>query len=100
MANYVELRGLFKDSPLLNRVTMATVIAANNLLAGAPTAASKAYASAVFENPEAEARKVFMAVLATNNSLSVAAIQGATDAAIQTAVNTVVPLLRDARAGV
>ena len=100
MATYAELRSLFKDSALLNRVTVATIVSANGLLSGAPTAASKAYAAACFSDPEGEARKVLMAVLAVNKALTVTQIQGAADAAMQTQVDAVVPLLRDARAGV
>lgn len=100
MATYVEIRNLFSDSSLLNRTGVATIVAANALLSGAPTAASKAYAAAVFQDPEGEARKVLMAVLSANKALTVAQIQGVTDANLQTAVDAVIPMLRDARAGV
>ena len=99
MATYTEIRSLFQDSALLNRTGVATIVAANALLGGAPTAASKAYAAACFADPEGEARKVLMAVLAANKALTVAQIQGVTDTNLQTAVDAVVPMLRDARAG-
>lgn len=100
MATLRELRGLFRDSDLLEKVESATVIAANNLLGSTPSAADKAWASQVFSDPFREAQKVLMAVLADNSAAATATIQGASDAAIQTSVNTVVPNLVDALAGV
>lgn len=100
MADYLEIRKLFNDDTLINRVTVAAIIAANNLLSGTPTAADKAYASAVFANPRGEAGKILMSVLAANNSATVSQILGSSDASIQTNVDLVVPLLVDALAGV
>lgn len=100
MATLQELRSLFNDSDLTEKVEAAVVIAANTLLSGSPTAAQKAWAAAVFSAPKNEASKALMAVLAENSSATVAQIQQATDAAIQTAVNGVVQVLVDAMAGV
>ena len=100
MATYTELRSLFNDSDLLEKIDTAVVIAANNLINGTPTAADKAWISAVLGDPRAEAEKALMVVLASNSGASVATIQGATDVAIQTNVDTVVPILVDALAGV
>lgn len=99
MASYQELRGAFSDDSLRNRIVMGTVIAAYGLLATAPTAADRAWISAVFESPEAEGRKVFMSVLAANAGMSLANITSATDAAIQTSIDTVVPQLVLAMSG-
>ena len=93
MATYTELRQQFSNDDLRNRVVAATVIAANNLLSGTPTAEQKAYAKAVFQNPRSEGEIVFMAVLAANKDATVAQIEGATDAAIQTRVDAVIPNL-------
>jgi len=93
MATYTELRNLFSDDALRNRLDVAAVVAANTLLGGTPTAADQGWAAAVFSNPRNEGQKAFMAVLAANKDLSVAAIQGATDAAIQSNVDAVVPSL-------
>lgn len=93
MATYTELRQQFSNDDLRNRVVAATVIAANNLLAGTPTAEQKAYAKQVFQNPRAEGEIVFMAVLVANKDATVAQIEGATDAAIQTRVDAVIPNL-------
>lgn len=100
MATYQELRSLFNDSDLLEKVEVATVIAANDLLATTPTTAQKAWAAQVFASPKTEAQKALMAVLAENSGLTVAQIQGATDTAVQTNVDGVASILVDALAGV
>lgn len=99
MATYSELRNLFNDSDLTEKVEVAIVVAAQELVAGTPTTAQKAWIAAAFANPSAEAKKALMAVLAANKDVTVAAIQGATDTAIQTQVNSVVSILVDAMAG-
>lgn len=93
MATYAELRALFNDDAMRNRLDVAVIIAANTLLGGTPTAADQNWAAAAFNNPRTEGQKAFMAVLAENKGLSVSAIQGATDAAIQTNVDAIVPSL-------
>jgi hypothetical protein len=100
MATYIELRGAFGNDELRNRVVMATVIAAHELLGGTPTAADRLWASAVFSAPEAEGRKAFMSVLAANAAAEILTIEGATDVAIQAQVDAVVPQLVSAMAGV
>lgn len=93
MASYLELRGLVNDADLVNKIDIAIVIAANNLLSGTPTAAQQKWAAKVFNDPRSESQKALMAVLAKNNAASIAAIQAATDAAIQTQVDSVVGAL-------
>lgn len=100
MATYTELRTLFTDSDLMEKVEVAVVIAANTLIAGTPTAADKVWAASVFSNPKTEASKALMSVLAENNDAAVAVIQAATDTSIQTNVDAIVPILVDAMAGV
>lgn len=90
MASYTELRDLFSNDALKNKLDIATIIAANNLLSGTPTAAEQKWAAHVFANPRAESQKALMAVLATNNGLTVAQITGASDAAIQSGVDSVI----------
>lgn len=100
MATYTEIRNLFQDADLRNKVTTAIIIAADGILnEPSPTVPRKAWANKVFSNPEAEARRVFMSVLAANKDATVAAIQGATDAAIQTNVDDAVDLFIDADSG-
>ena len=96
MATYTEIRDLFNDSTLSNRVEVAVIVAANNL---ADNVSNNAWVAQAYSNPTAEAKKVLMAVLATNAGLDVSAIQGATDAALQTAVDSAVVILVKALAG-
>lgn len=100
MATYLELQGLFNDNDLNIRVRTAVIIAANDLLSGAPAAADRAFALNVFSNPKSMSEKVLMSVLAENSDATVANIQGASDSAIQANVDTVIPSLVSALAGV
>lgn len=99
MASYTDLRGIFNDSVLRNQVVMATVVAAYELVQGAPTANDRAWASLVAANPQSEGMKVFMFILAANRALTISTIQGASDSSIQTQVDAVVPSLVLALAG-
>lgn len=99
MASYTELRNLFSDDAFKNKVDIATVIAANNLLSGTPTTAQQVWAAKVFDSPRSESKKALMAVLAENSGLTTAQILGASDANIQTAVDGVVDALVAANAG-
>lgn len=99
MASYLEIRGLFNDGDLQNKIETAVVISAYNLTASTPTAAQKAWIASVFANPGNVGKSALMAVLAANKGLSVSAIQSATDAAIQTNVDNIVQTLIDAMSG-
>ena len=94
MATYSELYDLRANSALKNRITIACIIAAEAIRTEAPTTTNNAnrlvWAKAVFANPDGEANRMLMALLAQNAGLTVAQIQGATDAAIQTGVNNAV----------
>ena len=98
MATYTEIRNLFSDDALRNRVVVATVVAASDLLAGTPTVDDQKWAANVLSSPRGEGQKSFMAVLALNKAATVAVITGATDAAIQANVDTIVPDLVAAHA--
>lgn len=93
MATLLEIRQMFSDDDFRNRVTSATVIAANALLAGTPTADEKAFAKSVFQSPVSVGAIVTMAVLAANSSATVTQMRSASDTAIQNQVNAVVPNL-------
>ena len=97
MATYTEIRDLFNDSELLNRVEVAVIIAANGL---ADNANNNSWVEKAYSSTSSESKKALMAVLATHNTLSVADIQGATDTALQLAVDTAVSTLVKAQAGV
>ena len=91
MAIYKDLHGLHNDSALRNRVMVACIIAAETVMnedGGVANHANRLiWAASVLVNPQAEARRMFMAVLAANKDASVEAIQGASDEQIQANVN-------------
>ena len=93
MALYIDLRNLFADDTLKNRVDVAVIVAASGLLAGAPTLDEQKWAAAVLNSPRTESRKAFMAVIAANKSATIEQILNANDTALQTNVDEVVPAL-------
>lgn len=93
MATLAEIRELFNNDDFRNKVTSATVIAANNLLSGTPSVDEKVFAKNVFETPDAMGKIVTMSVLAANSGLTKTQIENANDAAIQTNVDSVIPNL-------
>ena len=97
MATYTELRALFNDSDLLERVEAAIIIAANDL---ASNAANNAWVAEAFKSPNSEAKKALMGVIAANSGSTVAQIQGASDSVLQTNVDSVVATLVNAKAGI
>lgn len=94
MATYLELFALRANSDLQDKVTVAVVKKAQTLLDGAsPTAAQVTWAKEAIENPKPKALSLLNYLLAANSSATVAAIQGASDATIQTHVDTAVDAL-------
>ncbi len=93
MATFTDLYDLISNDGLRNRVRVATRNAAQDLLDGVPTADQIDWAAEVFSNPKSESKKAFESILATNQTATVANILAATDAAIQTNVDAVVPKL-------
>ena len=101
MATYIELRKLFNDGDLLNKIDVAIIVAANDLInGGTPTTADKAWAVMARLKPRSQSEIALKALLADNKSASVSTIQGSTDSTIQTVVDSVAPTLVDALAGV
>ena len=100
MATYTEIRDLFNDSELKNRIEVAAIVYAQSLIAGTPTATQKAWVSDVLSAPAREASKLTLGILAANKDFTLAQIQGASDAVIQAQVNVIAPILIDALAGV
>lgn len=89
MATYQELFDLRSNSDLRNKVAVACVKKAQALLGlPTPTADQVAWASSTLASPIAQADKIFAYVLAANSAATVAQITSATDAAIQTNVDT------------
>lgn len=99
MATYDELITVLNDGGLSKRVSIALMISAHTVLQGTPTANDRAFAKQVFESPERASLPALRYLLAADNALTVAQIQGATDAAIQTRMDEAFPILAAAAAG-
>lgn len=94
MATYLELLATGEDVDLGKRIRIACIVSAEAVRTESDTTPSHsarlAWAKEVFRNPQAEGNRMIWAVLAQNKDATVAQITGATDAAIQTAVNAAV----------
>ena len=91
MATYAELFELQKNRELRNKVTVAVIVAAEDIRAQTtPTAPRLAWAKAAFENPAQEAVRMLWAVLAANHTATREQIIGASDSAIQAKVDDAV----------
>lgn len=108
MAFYGEIRNLFDSSALRNKVETAVIVAAEGILnEGAPSVARKAWAAKAFLNPNAEAKRVMMAVLAAQKDTALATLMSvievdsaANNTIIQNNVDNAIDLFIDADAGV
>ena len=94
MATYLELFDLASSptlSSLRKRINVAVAIKAQTLAeAGTLTAPQIEWCKAALANTQAFEQTVLNYVLAYNNAVTVAQIEGATDAQVQNAVNTAV----------
>ena len=99
MATLTELVTLFSDSGLRNRITAAAIIKAQTVLvdASAP-AARKAWAESCLTNTNSMVELLFKYVLAASKAASLANITGASDEAIQSAVNAAIDAVYPAEA--
>ncbi len=99
MSTYEELYNLRNDSALKNRVTTGVIIAAETVMGEAPATVNHdnrlLWAKAVFTNPKREADRMYMAVLAANESATVDAIKTAPDTTIQTNIDDHIDLFAD-----
>lgn len=95
MATYIELRTAASNTTLRQRVAVACVVAANDIREEDPGTANHtarlAWAKSVYASPETVASSVLWSVLAQNAGLTIVQIEGASDAAIQTAVDAAIP---------
>ena len=75
MATYDELRGLFSENQLQNRIQVACIVAAETIRNEDPGVTNHAnrliWAKAAFENPEGISKKMLMALLAKSLPLRV-----------------------------
>lgn len=102
MATYSELWDLQNNSALRNKIIVAVAEAARIISAGEDTsdppwsstngANRKIWAKEALMDPLGVGEDFILAVLVKNKAASVAAIQGASDTAIQTNVNELVDL--------
>lgn len=99
MATYLELHSLFSDSDLQDRAEVACIAAAQTIAAEDPVtanhAARVAWARSAWSDPKGTARKLLMAILAANKDAAVTAIQGASDAQIQSNVDAALAVFAD-----
>ena len=111
MATYLDLRALFFDTDLKYKMETAVAIAAQTILDGDDTADPPwdqtagqhdlrvKWANSALNGTSGAAGQVLKYVLASNSGLSVAQIQGATDAVIQSNVNVAIDGLASAQFG-
>ena len=96
MATYIELRQIFGNGDLLNRIEVACIVAASIIQsedAGTANHANRLlWAASVFASSRPWAEKMLMALLASNRASTVQQITGATDETLQTLVNATVNL--------
>ena len=94
MATYEELYGLWHESGLKNKVTVAVVVAAETIQGedvGTPNHANRLiWARQTFESPAIAADAMFRVILAVNKDIAVGTILAASDASIQAAVDAAV----------
>lgn len=96
MATYLELLAASGNDGLRQKVRVGCTIAANAVMledvATTNHAGRLAWAKSVYENPEAVGDRMLWAVIAQNSNATLSQITGASDAAIQTAINAAVNL--------
>jgi len=97
MATYAELLTAAEDDNLTKKARVAVIIAADVVRAEsagtANHAARLAWASRALQDPVTEGRRALWCALAQNSTLTLAQLTGASDAAVQTAVNAAIDLL-------
>ena len=96
MATYLELRQLFGNGDLLNQIEVACIVAAYMISNEDPGTSNHTnrlvWAASVFQSTRPVAEKMLMAILAANKDSSVAAIEGASPALLQTTVDATIDL--------
>ena len=97
MATFAELVTASANTGLVEKIKIATLVAADNIrLEGAGVAHHQArvkWAAKVFTDPATEADRMVWPVLIQNRAATLAQITGANDAAVQTAVDAAVAVV-------
>jgi hypothetical protein len=95
----MELRGLFDDSNLQDKVEIGCIVAAETIRTEAGATNNHAnrmtWAKETWKDPKTTRDHMMMALLASNKDATVANIQGATDASIQTKIDAAVDIFAD-----
>lgn len=91
MATYLELRQLYGNGDLLNRIEVACIVAADAIRKEAGSVENHAnrliWAKDTFSQSRHVAEQMLMVLLAANKALTVAQLTGVSDADLQTAVD-------------
>ena len=91
MATYAELLTAAGDTSLLNKIRVAVVVAATNIMIEVDTtplhSSRLVWAKQVFSDPATAAVRMMWPVLAQNRAFTYAQIIGADDATVQGAVD-------------
>ena len=99
MATYAEIRQLFSNSDLRNKVDVAVVVAAETIRvedAGTDNHANRlVWAEQAFASPRGKSTEMLMAILAANKDLTTTQILGAADAAVQAKVDAAINIFAD-----
>jgi len=99
MATYLEIKTLFNDSDLNDKLQVACLIASKAIKDESAQTANHAnrlkWAKDAFANPTIAATAMLKVLLAENNTLTLTQIQAASDGAIQTAVNAAINVFAD-----
>jgi hypothetical protein len=94
MATYAELLQAADDATLQNKIKVACFVAAETVRTESAGVANHVerlkWAQKVFFDPGTEANRMIWAVLAQNRAFTLAQITGASDSAVQTAVDAAV----------
>ena len=94
MATYDELLQANANTGLINKVRVAVVVSATNIMGEAPATTNHAnrllWAKLVFSDPASMGAKMMWPVLAQNRAATLASITGADDATVQSAVDAAV----------
>ena len=97
MATYQELHELTHNAALLARVMTAVAVAAETIRSEDPATTNHVervrWAQQALRNVDGTARGLMWIVMAQNRQFTVAQIEGASDAALQAAVNGAIQLL-------
>lgn len=99
MATYLELRDLFSDADLKNRIEVACIVSAEAIRTEEEITGNHAnrmiWAKQAFTNPNSIRDPMLKALLAANKDSTVAAIKGVSREVLQSLVDAAINLFAD-----